>query len=46
MTVRWLSGGALDHIPTNVFAPFPKLVGVHDAVRAHPKVQEWIARSS
>lgn len=36
--------GALDHIPTDVFAEFPKLDGVFDAVGKHPKVAEWRAR--
>lgn len=36
--------GALDHIPTDVFAEFPKLHALHDVVLAHPKVAEWRAR--
>jgi len=44
MVVRWLQGGKLDHIPATVFADFPKLLGVHDAVRDHPRVRDWYAR--
>jgi glutathione S-transferase len=45
LTVRWLRSGALDHIPTDVFAPFPKLNRLHDAVDAHPGVRAWYAKS-
>ena len=38
--------GTIDHIPTDVFKAFPKLLGVHEAVRQHPKIQAWYARSS
>jgi prostaglandin-H2 D-isomerase / glutathione transferase len=33
--------GVLDHIPTTVFAAFPRLEGVYDAVARHPKIVEW-----
>ena len=36
--------GALDHIPTDVLAKFPKLHALHDAVAAHPKIAEWRAK--
>jgi glutathione S-transferase len=36
--------GVIDHVPTDVFKDFPKLLGVHDAVGRHPKVQSWYAR--
>jgi glutathione S-transferase len=44
MVVRWLSSGTLDHIPATIFAAYPKLVGVHDAVRDHAGVKAWYAR--
>ncbi len=44
MMVRWLSGGKLDHIPTTIVAGFPRLVGVHDAVRDHAAIQAWYAK--
>jgi len=45
MAVRWFNGGKVDHIPATVFADYPRLVGVHDAVRDHPGVKSWYARS-
>jgi prostaglandin-H2 D-isomerase / glutathione transferase len=44
MAVRWFSGGKVDHIPATLFAGYPGLVGVHDAVRDHPSVKSWYAR--
>jgi glutathione S-transferase len=44
MVVRWFIGGKLDHIPATIFAAFPKLIGVHDAVRDHPGVKSWYAK--
>ena len=42
--VRWLSSGKVDHIPAAIFAAYPRLTGVHDAVRDHPGVKSWYAR--
>jgi prostaglandin-H2 D-isomerase / glutathione transferase len=42
--VNWFRSGVLDHVPTDVFAKFPKLEGVWEAVKNHPKVVEWYAR--
>jgi glutathione S-transferase len=44
MAVRWFLGGKVDHIPATIFAAFPKLMGVHDAVRDHPGVKAWYAK--
>ena len=44
MIVRWFRGGALDHIPTTIFAGYPKLNRVHDAVDAHAAVRAWYAK--
>ena len=44
VTLRWFSGGALDHIPTTVLAPFPKLNKIHDSVRDHAGVKAWYAK--
>jgi glutathione S-transferase len=44
MAVRWFLGGKVDHIPATIFAGFPKLMGVHDAVREHPGVKAWYAK--
>jgi glutathione S-transferase len=45
MAVRWFNGGKVDHIPATVFADYPKLNRVHDAVRDHARVKDWYARS-
>ena len=37
--------GSIDHVPTDVFARYRRLVGVHDAVKAHPGVQAWYAKT-
>ena len=42
--VRWLCGGKVDHIPATIFANFPKLTRVHDAVRDYPGVKDWYAK--
>jgi glutathione S-transferase len=44
MAVRWFNGGKVDHIPATIFDAYPRLVGVHDAVRDHPGVKTWRAR--
>ena len=36
--------GTIDYIPTDVFAAFPKLLRLVDAVREHPRVVDWYAR--
>jgi glutathione S-transferase len=44
MAVRWFIGGKVDYIPATIFASYPKLMRVHDAVRDHPGVKSWYAR--
>ncbi len=44
--MRWFMGGALDHIPTNIFANYPKLNRVFEAVREHEAVKSWQARNA
>ena len=44
MAVRWFIGGKVDHIPATIFANYPKLMRVHDAVRDHPGVKSWYAK--
>ena len=44
MTVRWFIGGKVDHIPATIFAGYPKLMRVHDAVRDHAGVKAWYAK--
>lgn len=36
--------GGLDHIPTDVLSPYPKLSALYQAVLEHPKVADWRAR--
>ena len=45
MTVRWFAGGKVDYIPATIFAGYPKLVRLHDAVRDHAGVKAWYAKT-
>ena len=45
MVVRWLASGNVDHIPATIFAAFPKLTRVHDAVRDDARVKAWYAKA-
>ena len=45
MAVRWFIGGAVDHIPATIFADYPKLMRVHDAVRDHAGVKSWYSKA-
>lgn len=44
VVVGWFSKGVIDHVPPDVFAAFPKLTGLHDAVARHEKIASWYAR--
>jgi glutathione S-transferase len=44
MAVRWFAGGKVDHIPATIFAAFPKLMRVHDAVGDDARVKSWGAK--
>jgi len=44
MAVRWFIGGKVDYIPATIFAGYPKLIGVYEAVRDHPGVKSWYAK--
>ena len=44
MAVRWFIGGKVDYIPATIFAAFPKLIAVYEAVRDHPRVKSWYAK--
>ena len=46
LAVRWFSGGKVDHVPATIFAAYPRLMGVHEAVRDHAGVQAWYARKA
>ncbi len=45
MAVRWFLGGKVDHIPADIFAAYPRLMGIHDAVRDHAGVKAWYAKA-
>ena len=45
MAVRWFMGGKVDHVPATIFAAYPRLMRVHDAVRDHPGVKSWYAKT-
>jgi prostaglandin-H2 D-isomerase / glutathione transferase len=44
MAVRWFARGTVDHVPATIFAPYTKLMRVHDAVWEHPSVKAWYAK--
>lgn len=46
MAVRWFAGGRVDHVPATIFAAFPKLNRVHDAVRDDARVKAWYAKTA
>ncbi len=45
MAVRWFNGGKVDYVPATIFAGYPRLIGVHDAVRDHAGVLSWYTRT-
>ncbi len=45
MAVRWFIGGKVDYVPATIFADCPRLIAVHDAVRDHPGVKAWYAKT-
>ncbi len=45
IVVNWFLKGTLDHIPADVFASYPKLLRLVDAVKQHPEVQRWNAQT-
>jgi glutathione S-transferase len=44
MIVRWFVGGKLDYIPATIFAGFPKLTRLYEAVRDDARIKSWYAR--
>jgi glutathione S-transferase len=44
MVVGWIMGGKIDHIPSSVLGPYPKLMRVKSAVGDHPAVKAWQAK--
>lgn len=46
MIVRWFASGTLDHIPATVFASFPKLTRLYEAVKDDARIKAWYAKRS
>lgn len=46
VVVHWFARGTLDHIPHDVFKAFPRLTRLYAAVKDHPKVAEWTAKTA
>ena len=46
LAVRWFASGGVDHVPATVFADFPKLTRVFEAVRDDARVKAWYAKLS
>jgi glutathione S-transferase len=46
IVMGWFKKGVLDHVPTDVFAPFERLERLFDSVKRHPKVVAWYARQA
>ena len=44
VAVRWFNGGVVDYVPATIFDAYPKLTGVHNAVRDHAGVKAWYAK--
>ena len=43
IAVRWFASGGVDHVPPTVFAGFPRLTGVYEAVRDDARIRAWYA---
>lgn len=46
VVMGWFKKGVLDHVPTDVLAPFERLERLYQAVKHHPKVVAWYARTT
>ena len=44
MAVRWFAGGVVDHVPATIFASFPKLTRLYEAVKGDPRVTSWTSK--
>ncbi len=43
MAVRWFASGTVDHVPSSVFAAFPKLTRVYESVQNDARIKAWYA---
>jgi len=46
VVMGWFKKGVLDHVPTDVLAPFERLERLYQAVKNHPQVVAWYARTT
>lgn len=46
IALRWLGSGSVDHVPSTIFASFPKLTRLFEAVRDDARIQAWHARKA
>lgn len=44
MIVRWFASGAVDHVPATIFASYPKLTRLYEAVRDDARIKAWYAK--
>lgn len=44
MVVRWFVSGSIDHVSKDVFADYPKLMALYQAVHTHPSITSWYAK--
>jgi glutathione S-transferase len=44
IAVRWFASGGVDHVPQTIFAGFPRLTQVFEAVRDDARIKAWYAR--
>ena len=45
MAVRWFANGTVEHVPATIFAAFPRLTRVYEAVRDDARIKAWYART-
>jgi len=45
VVMGWFKKGVLDHVPSDVLAPFERLERLYAAVKDHPRVVAWYAQA-
>jgi len=45
MVVRWFASGGVDHVPSEVFARFPKLTRLYESVRDDARIKAWTEKA-
>lgn len=46
MVYHWISQGTVEHLPADLFAPFPKLAAVASGIKNHPAVVAWYDKTN